>query len=215
MTSKRRTTNELEFQGQVVTWLNDNLTKHEGLGLDRATQEKPRTTSGKRNDLVVWKSRESSIAFLSFELKTPDTPISDAVFLADAVEKARQWGSPYFVIWNMKEAELYATPAIGLPVTPNNRVHHWPADTGCERLEDWLKADVQARLHAQVNQMLDKAWDQYIQQGVAGVAIDAEIFVTRISTAIHSLRGLLHREIASSGDPPRKTKPKVIEDFGL
>jgi type I restriction enzyme M protein len=209
MTSKRRITNELEFQGQVVSWLNDNLTKHPGLGLDKATQEKPRSTSGKRNDLVVWKSRESSIAFLSFELKTPDTPIYDAVFLADAVEKARQWGSPYFVIWNMKEAELYATPGVGLPVTPNDRVHLWPATTGCDRLEDWLKADVQTRLHQRVNEILDKAWDQYIRQDASGVAIDAEIFVTRISTAIHSLRGLLHREITATGKKSRKLRNAI------
>ena len=60
----------MEFQGQVVTWLNENISKHSGMGLDRAMQEKPRSSSGKRNDLVVWQSRVSLIAFLSFELKT-------------------------------------------------------------------------------------------------------------------------------------------------
>ena len=35
--SMRRSTNELEFQGQVITWLNANIAKHSGMGLDRAT----------------------------------------------------------------------------------------------------------------------------------------------------------------------------------
>ena len=67
MKSRRRSTNELEFQGQVVSWLNENIAKHSGMGLDQATQEKPRISSGKRNDLVVWHSRAAERAFLSYE----------------------------------------------------------------------------------------------------------------------------------------------------
>ena len=112
MSKGRRSTNELEFQGQVITWLNDYISSHRGTGLDRATQEKPRRTSGKRNDLVVWSSRAGESAFISLELKTPDTAISDPQLLDDALEKARQWQAPYFAIWNMKEAELYKTPPV-------------------------------------------------------------------------------------------------------
>ena len=209
MKSKRRSTNEMEFQGQVVTWLNENISKHSGMGLDRATQEKPRSSSGKRNDLVVWKSRVSLIAFLSFELKTPDTPISDAVFLADAVEKARHWGSPYFVIWNMQEAELYPTPAQGSHVTPADRLHRWHPSTGAMQLEDWLKPEVFDRLKNQLDDILDKAWDHAIRKDALGVAIDAEIFVTRISTAIHALRGLLHREITSTTQQSRSLRNAI------
>jgi methylase of polypeptide subunit release factors len=209
MKSKRRSTNEMEFQGQVVTWLNENISKHSGMGLDKATQEKPRSSSGKRNDLVVWKSRVSLIAFLSFELKTPDTPISDAVFLADAIEKAQHWGSPYFVIWNMQEAELYPTPVEGSHVTPSDRLHHWPQSTGCNQLEDWLKPEVSARLKRQIDEILDKAWDHSISKGSLGVVLDAEIFVTRISTAIHSLRGLLHREITSTTEHSRTLRNAI------
>lgn len=150
MKSKRRSTNEMEFQGQVVSWLNENISKHSGMGLDRATQEKPRSSSGKRNDLVVWRSRIGEIPFLSFELKTPDTPISDPIFLADAVEKARHWGSPYFAIWNMREVELYLTPASGARVTPADALHRWNASTGVTHLEDWLKPEIADRLKSQL-----------------------------------------------------------------
>jgi hypothetical protein len=199
----------MEFQGQVVTWLNENIGKHSGLGLDKATQEKPRSTSGKRNDLVVWQSRPGLIAFLSFELKTPSTPISDAVFLADAIEKAQHWGSPYFVIWNMQEAELYPTPLVGSTVTPNDRLHHWPPSTGCKQLEDWLKPDIEARLKSQVDDILDKTWDQFISKGAPGVSIDAEIFVSRLSTVIRGLRGLLHREIVTRAQSSRALRSAI------
>ncbi|HEY0307838.1 MAG TPA: N-6 DNA methylase [Acidobacteriaceae bacterium] len=218
MKSKRRSTNEMEFQGQVVTWLNENISNHSGMGLDRATQEKPRSSSGKRNDLVVWHSRVSLIAFLSFELKTPDTPISDAVFLADAIEKAQQWGSPYFAIWNMQEAELYPTPLVGSTVTPSDRLYHWPPTTGCDSLEDWLKPEVGAHLKHQADEILDKAWNLSIHKGSVGVAIDAEIFVTRLSTTIHGLRGLLHREItiaAQKSRPLRNAIKKIAVEQGF
>src|SRR5437763_143661 len=103
----RKSTNELEFQGQVLEWTNEDLRRRPGLKLDRATQEKPRTVSGKRNDLVVWKSRAGELAFLTIELKTPETSIGDPTFFADAMEKAQFWGAPYFALWNMREAELY------------------------------------------------------------------------------------------------------------
>lgn len=78
--SKRKQTNELEFQGQVVVWLNDEITKRPGLKVDKATQEKPRRSSGKRSDLIVWTDRAAEVAFLAIELKTPSTPINDPVF---------------------------------------------------------------------------------------------------------------------------------------
>ena len=92
----RRQTNELEFQGQVVVWLNEEIAKHPTFGLDKATQEKPRKLSGKRSDLIAWSDRANEIAFLTIELKTPTTPINDPVFLADAIEKAQHWNAKYF-----------------------------------------------------------------------------------------------------------------------
>jgi hypothetical protein len=98
----------------------------------------------------------------------------------------------------MQEAELYPTPLVGSTVTPSDRLHHWPPSTGCDGLEDWLKPEVGARLKHQADEILDKAWDKSIRKGSIGVVIDAEIFVTRLSTAIHGLRGLLHREITTT-----------------
>lgn len=209
MKSKRRSTNEMEFQGQVVTWLNENISKHSGMELERATQEKPRNSSGKRNDLVVWKSRIGEIAFLSFELKTPDTPISDPVFLADALEKANHWRSPYFVIWNMREAELYPAPPTGTYLTPADRLFRWAASTGANQLEDWLNPDVAKHLKHQLEEILDKAWDHSVRREAAGVIIDAEIFVTRISGTLNQLRGLLNHQIKTATKSSRTLRSTI------
>ena len=76
-TKGRNATNELEVQGQILGWLNVEIRSRSGLGLDKATQEKPRHTSGKRSDLIVWKDRAANVAFLEIELSAerhPDLP---------------------------------------------------------------------------------------------------------------------------------------------
>ncbi len=113
--------NEWEFQGEVLTWINDQIARRPGLGFDKATQE-PSKITPQRSDLVIWWDRAAGSAFLTVELKTPATPINDPEFLSNASEKATRWGSACFAIWNMQAAELYRTPAAGLP-TPADRVH--------------------------------------------------------------------------------------------
>jgi hypothetical protein len=49
-------------QGQVCVWLNQEIGERPGLKLDKATQEKPRKSSCKRSDLVVWTDRANEIA---------------------------------------------------------------------------------------------------------------------------------------------------------
>ena len=198
MTKGHRPTNELEFQGQVLTWLNTYISRHPAIGLERATQEKPQRTSGRRNDLVVWRSRTSESAFLSLELKTPDTPISDPMLLADALTKAHQWQAPYFAIWNIAEAELYKTPISHHYVTPADAIHRWSLPRGIRRLEDWLVPHVSDSLEAQAETLLDKALEHLLLGGAAAaIHIDAEIFVAKLARAISGLRRLLTAQIAT------------------
>ena len=70
-------TNEWEFQGDVLTWINEVIQKRPGLGLEKASQE-PSKLTPKRNDLVIWRNRAAGSAFLTIELKTPEVPITYA-----------------------------------------------------------------------------------------------------------------------------------------
>jgi tRNA1(Val) A37 N6-methylase TrmN6 len=202
--SGRKTSNELEFQGQVLEWLNAELAKRRGLGL-QATQEKPRVTSGKRSDLIVWKSRKSEDAFIAIELKTPLTPITDAVFFADAIEKAQHWKAPYFAVWNGQSAELYSTPKRGKDVSPVDAIKRWPPLGSIRQPDDWLKSENTAALRALAIDILESALGHASTGGSAGLSLDAEVFVSRLTTAITQLRTILYDEITVQV----RTKPKL------
>jgi hypothetical protein len=217
----RRTTNELEFQGQVLQWINEDLRQRPGLQLEKSTQEKPRGPSGgsgKRNDLVIWKDRASEVAFLAIELKTPETSISDPTFFADATEKAQHWKAPYFAVWNMAAAELYQTPKLGGLVTPADALKRWPLLRNVTKLEDWLKAEVAKYLRDLVLDIVQCAWDNSQRGSASGVVIDAEIFVTRLGEAIGRLRTILYRELkkqAAKSASLRRSVNKIAAEQGF
>jgi hypothetical protein len=185
-------TNELEFQGQVVTWFNDEIRKRRGLGLDKATQEKP--GGGKRNDCVVWRNRSTENAFLELELKTPNTSVTDPAFLNDAVTKAQRWGAPYVAIWNMQEAELYRTPLVGAVISPADALRTWPTDSSIRTVEDWLNPDTHMGLRQRAVEILDSAFEFEYRPKGDSVALDSSVFVERLTVAITALR----REVYSA-----------------
>lgn len=207
--SKRKQTNELEFQGQVIVWLNDEIRKRPGLRLDKATQEKPRTGSGKRNDLVVWSDRVNELAFLAIELKTPATPINDPAFLADAIEKARHWKARYFALWNMREAEIYPTPPDLQQVLPDHAIYRVPLPLAIAQVEDWLKQYVAEELRNQARALLDSAVSHSVSGEVKGHALDTEIFVTRLTAVLHQLRGILYRDLTRAAAVSRALRKKL------
>lgn len=198
MPRSRRETGEQEFQGSVLEWLNQEIRRRPGLKLDRATQEKPRRSSGKRSDVVVWRNRAASGAFLAIELKTVTTPLNDPVLFADAIEKAQFWGAPYFAIWNMREAELYPTPPAGGTVTPAQAIRRWPPETLMRRVEDWLAPAAEQNLAARATEILDAAWTDSVAGAPAGPIIDADLFVSRLGDGIGQLRDILYRTLTAT-----------------
>ena len=209
MSYGRRKTNEMEFQGQVLGWLNDEIARRPGLELDKATQEKPRKTSGKRSDLVVWKNRAAEIAFLATELKTPTTLINDPELFADAIEKAQHWKAPYFAVWNMRTAELYKTPAAGAVVTPAEALKRWPQIAAVTKPEDWLVPAIAKQLREQALAILQAAWDHAAQGPTAGHVIDPQIFVERLSQALSTLRTLLYQALKARSAKDGKLRRTV------
>ena len=180
-----RTTNELEFQGTVLSWLNQELTRRH-LGLELATQE-PSKTDRRRNDLVVWKNRASGDAFLTIELKTPTTPISDLALLDDACQKAQRWGAPFFAIWNMQATELYRSPSGEKSATPADLLEQFPM-IGCVRsVEDWIDPECRERLRERTLELLDTSHAIACKEGIE-LRIDASVFVDRLANRIRELR---------------------------
>src|ERR1700730_13647661 len=205
----RKTTNEQEFQGHIISHLNGEIGRRTGLDLDMATQEKPRKTSGKRSDMVVWKDRGAELAFLAIELKTPTTPINDPTFFADALEKGRHWKSQYFALWNMRQLEVYETvpaPRVAVPTDAIRRSSHPLAIT---HVEEWLKPAIRKDLEKQAVEILDAA----VNHAVSGIghqhAIDPEIFVSRLTEAIGRLRTIFYQDLKRAAGTNRKLKTKL------
>lgn len=201
----RKSSNELEFQGEVLSWLNGEI-KSRQMGLDKATQEKPRASSGKRNDLVVWADRSVESAFLTIELKTPDTPINDPIFLADAIEKAQHWEAPYVAIWNMSQFEVYQTPPAGGLLLPTDALRRGSLAEPTRSVEDWLVPGVGKALRSQSTEILDVAFEHSISGGSQRIAIDAELFVGRLTQAITALRKQLYIDISTAAKRDRRLR---------
>jgi methylase of polypeptide subunit release factors len=203
--------NEWEFQGVAVTRLNEILGKRTGLALDRATQE-TRTKAGKRSDIVVWKDCATRTAFLTVELKNPETRIDDSTFFLDAEAKARHWKAPYFAVWNMKHAELYRVSEAG-PTTPADRIASWGPIEGVHDVDAWRIPEVAARLNTLAESILDKAWEDSTRAaGSALIPIDSSLFVKKVQGHLERLRTVLAAHL-DSVTRSSKTKAAAIRAY--
>ena len=204
----RNRSNEWEFQGQVLNWLNEDINRRRGLGLDRATQE-PSKITPQRSDLVVWRSRVSDEAFLEIELKQPTTTITDVKLFRDAEKKAKRWGAAFFAIWNMKAAELYRTPTGDNRANPADRAYSWPIEETITSVDDWLDHDKQELLKHQALAILDKAWE--LEQRGAGIAVPIEpsVFVDRVGTLLAKLKTQLRLSLAAKSKGNRTLRQRL------
>ena len=207
--STRKKTNELEFQGQVNVWFNDEIARRSGLDLDKATQEKPRKQSGKRSDLIVWTDRAAEIAFLAIELKTPSTPINDPVLFADAIEKAQYWKAKYLAIWNMREMEVYKTPEPPKSLLPSEAICRSTLPLSISQVEDWLKPVFAKELRNQGLKLLDAAVLHAATGELYGQKIDTEIFVSRLTDTISKLRTIFYRDLTKASGTNRKLRRQL------
>lgn len=204
--SKAKQTNEQEFQSQVASWLQALVKKRNLKSIDKVTSETPDKTS-KRNDLVIWRNRAARDAMLAVELKTPTTPINDAVFFNDALEKGQKWKAAHFGVWNMQRLEVYSTPAKGMapPLQPLFSINTAAAIT---TVEDWLDPVKEAALRDVAEQMLDAVLAA--SAGISpGFTVDSEVFVSRLASAITDLRVSIYTEMRKAAGASKKLRKTI------
>jgi len=206
MTSDR-TTNEMEFQGNVVSWINAELARRPALGLELATQEPSKVTRN-RNDVVVWRNRASNDAFFTFELKTPETSISNQSFFDDACQKAQRWNAPFFAVWNMQNAELYRTPPATRLANPQDRIKQFPTLTTVRSVADWIDSNIREQLRQQALGLLDAAWIEATHRGFQ-FPIDASVFVDRLTRRIYDLRAEIQPALAKRASRSRSLRTRL------
>lgn len=207
--------NEWEFQGQVLTWINEQISKRPGLGLDRATQE-PSKTTPKRSDLVIWRNRIANDAFFTVELKTPQVSITDPKLLADASEKAIRWSAPCFAIWNMQVAELYKTPKSGV-ATPADRVYPFPMNPLIASVDDWLDPQKGLALRTDAISIFETAWEKFAVKSDQTVEIEASVFVDKLAGRLEQLRSYLIPALGAKAANPtvRKRLKELAAEQGF
>ncbi len=210
MVMPKNMSNEWEFQGKVLSWLQEEIDLRPGLKLEQVTQE-PSKITPKRSDLVVWKHRASSDAFLTFELKTPETPIQDAKLFSDASEKARKWGAQYFAIWNMKAAELYRVPSEPATASIADRVYQSPLNSKIGSVDDWLNGQLASELRSVALKLLDKAWALEAAHDAKLIEIEASVFVARLAERLKGLRSYLFPALAAKASKSKKLKQRLKE----
>ena len=202
-----RTTNEMEFQGNVISWINAEILKRPVLGLELATQEPSKITRN-RNDVVIWRNRASNDAFFTFELKTPDTPISDPVLFDDACQKAQKWNAPFFAIWNMQSAELYRTPPAARSANPNDLIRQFPVLTQVRSVDDWIEPNIREQLRQQAIALLDAACTEAMRHGLQ-FPIDASVFVDRLTRRIFELRAEVQPALTKRASRSRTLRTRL------
>lgn len=104
-------------------------------------------------DVMLFGSSETGVILHGWELKLPDTPVSDSDLLTNSARKAKGIGADSFLVWNFNEAVLYSASAdTALGFAP---VHSWliegelaTRDTVENKREAWqsMLADILASL---------------------------------------------------------------------
>lgn len=62
-------------------------------------------------DVLVMSDRDRVL--MGWELKFPDTPVTDTVLIDNAIEKAQRMGTTAFLLWNVNQAVMYAQDDTG------------------------------------------------------------------------------------------------------
>ena len=172
-----------------------------------ATQEPSKVTKH-RSDLVVWFKRSTETAFLTIEIKTPSTPITDHRTFRDAIRKAQRWESKFFAIWNMQVAELYKTPNNDESISPADCLHRFQLDPKVYSIEDWLQPAVEESLKKRAESILDQAWHQWVDTE-SFVPIDSSVFVDRLADRLTVLKTNLCEDLAGATSHDRQLRRRI------
>lgn len=106
--------NERSWAIDVITQINLIVSQRKKV-IRKAGGERTLKASTKSSslfpDVLLFQDEQSARVLQGWELKMPDTPITDAELLINAEKKARLLGLNSFLVWNVSEAALYVLNA--------------------------------------------------------------------------------------------------------
>ncbi|MDP2920607.1 MAG: N-6 DNA methylase, partial [Dehalococcoidia bacterium] len=199
--------NEYEFQGMVVGWLNEFLAA-ESYPFDTATQNPSLKTGESKTqfpDIQLWINYQAKLGFCGWELKTPKTKADDSTLLEDAAEKAHAMKAEYFVTWNMRDTIIWTTPNIGERVKAEHRRKQYPALYQINSADD-LKNEVhKISLKNRAKEILDDLTVLKNKGTLQSITADDTFFVKKLRAAVDSLYP----------DAEKSLKKKAAFDIGF
>ncbi len=191
--------NEREFSGQVIVWLNEfiNGGNYPFNDITGETSIKAAGDTTKFPDVQVWLNRAAKLGYCGWELKTPTTRADDPELLESAAAKARAMNADHFVTWNMRDAILWRTSQALFPVSATDRVEEYPSIPGVSKPEDLWDKHIAARLKERAGDILDDLKRLYHDGTLGKFDADAEYFVGRLHKTAESLYPLLAAALLS------------------
>jgi hypothetical protein len=190
-------TSEWEFQGQLISWLNEEINRH-GYGFEGATQEFI-FGDKKRGDVIVWKLHAAQSAVLEAELKQPHVQLRNVTFRRDAVKKAQWANAPYVALWNIRTLELYRTPARPrLDLLDDDLITALGTVEAIHTVDDWLVPANKDALHQLARELLLTCNDLLTSGQYGGNIIDATVFVESLKSQVRLLRASLAPDVAKA-----------------
>jgi type I restriction-modification system DNA methylase subunit len=185
--------NEREFSGQVIVWLNEFIGNgsYPFENVTGETSVKALGETTKFPDVQIWLNRATKQGFCGWELKTPLMPANDSVLLENAANKARAMGADYFVTWNMRNAILWRTPQDNTQVTAEDKVREYPPIYQISKPEDmWVKPNeilLKERAREILEDLKTIKYDGHLNQ----IEADTTFFVGRLHKSVDILYPVL------------------------
>lgn len=181
--------NEYEFQGMVVGWLNEWLATG-SYPFDSATQNpslKTGASTTKFPDVALWINYKANLAYCGWELKTPETHADDTKLLENAAEKARAVGAEHFVTWNMRDAIIWKTPKLDEKVLAEHRVKQYQSLYEINDAEDLKNEQHKIALKNRAKEILEDLVTLKNKGTLHIITADATFFVKKLHTAVDNL----------------------------
>lgn len=181
--------NEREFMGQVVSWLNEIL-KSGSYPFETASSETSVKVEEKKTkfpDVQIWINRQAGSGFCGWELKTPLTPVDDPETLENAAEKARAMRADYFVTWNMRDAVIWRTPQWTETVSNVHRLKTYQPLHKVTTPDDLWVESKQVLLKSRAKEILNDLSTLHREGHLHLIDVDSVFFVHKLSEAVKAV----------------------------
>ncbi|MBF0517973.1 MAG: SAM-dependent DNA methyltransferase, partial [Nitrospirae bacterium] len=181
--------NEREFQGQVISWLNEFLKDGEHPFEVASSEPSVKVADNETRfpDIQLWLNRQANQGFCGWELKTPATSAEDKELLDLFARKARAMHADYFVTCNMTDAVIWRTP-ISEEVSKEYRYKTYPPIVQISTPDDLWVVPRQQLLKSRIKEILNDLSTLHREGHLHLADVDATYFVHQLSEAVKAIR---------------------------